>query len=220
MAAGSLWVPAALIDGVPERLIAEHVSANYFSLLGVRPALGRDFTAQDDWPGNNNVVILSDDSSRGALGAIPRRSGEDPARQSAVHNHRRDASRFPAASGKSEAQCDRGVAAGGRLGPERSVDPNSPGDCAARSRRIAGRGACGDDRDLAAVRAPVSRGCRLAGRHQPVGRGDHRRHRPTAVGGFVHRGFTARDHLRQYCESVARAVHVCAMNVRVDLGKL
>src|ERR1700733_14123109 len=72
MAAGSIWVPAAMIDGVPERLIAEHVSANYFSLLGVRPALGRDFTPQDDRPGHNDVVVLSD-------GFFARRFGRDPA---------------------------------------------------------------------------------------------------------------------------------------------
>jgi putative ABC transport system permease protein len=72
MAGGYIWVPAGLIDGVPERLIAEQVSANYFGLLGVRPALGRNFTAQDDQPGNNNVVILSD-------GFFARRFGRDPA---------------------------------------------------------------------------------------------------------------------------------------------
>jgi putative ABC transport system permease protein len=72
MAAGYIWVPAGMIDGVPERLIAEQVSANYFGLLGVRPALGRDFTAQDDQPGRNDVVILSD-------GFFARRFGRDPA---------------------------------------------------------------------------------------------------------------------------------------------
>jgi len=72
MAAGYIWVPAAMIGGVPERLIAEQVSANYFSLLGVRPALGRDFTLQEDQTGRNDVVILSD-------GFFARRFGRDPA---------------------------------------------------------------------------------------------------------------------------------------------
>jgi putative ABC transport system permease protein len=60
MAAFADWVPAALIDGEPEQLMAEHVSANFFATLGVRPAMGRDFTEQDDQLGQNNVVILSD----------------------------------------------------------------------------------------------------------------------------------------------------------------
>jgi len=60
MAAFADWVPAALIDGEPEQLMAEHVSANFFATLGVRPALGRDFTEQDDQLGRNDVVILSD----------------------------------------------------------------------------------------------------------------------------------------------------------------
>jgi putative ABC transport system permease protein len=72
MAAFADWVPAALIDGEPEQLMAEHVSANFFSTLGVRPAMGRDFTEQDDQLGRNDVVILSD-------GFWARCYGRDPA---------------------------------------------------------------------------------------------------------------------------------------------
>jgi putative ABC transport system permease protein len=60
MAAFADWVPAALIDGEPEQLMAEHVSASFFATLGVRPAIGRDFTEQEDQLGRNDVVILSD----------------------------------------------------------------------------------------------------------------------------------------------------------------
>ena len=72
MAAFADWVPAALIDGEPEQLMAEHISANFFATLGVRPAIGRDFTEQEDQLGRNNVVILSD-------GFWGRRFGRDPA---------------------------------------------------------------------------------------------------------------------------------------------
>jgi putative ABC transport system permease protein len=71
MAAFADWVPATLIDGEPEQLMAEHASASFFGTLGVRPTLGRDFTEQDDQPGRNNVVILSD-------GFWARRFGRDP----------------------------------------------------------------------------------------------------------------------------------------------
>jgi putative ABC transport system permease protein len=46
-------------QGEPQRLRAVRVTANYFSTLGVRPMLGRDFTAAEDTPGNELVVILS-----------------------------------------------------------------------------------------------------------------------------------------------------------------
>jgi putative ABC transport system permease protein len=72
MAAFADWVPAALIDGEPEQLMAEHISANFFATLGVRPAMGRDFTEQDDQLGRNDVVILSD-------GFWKRRYGRDRA---------------------------------------------------------------------------------------------------------------------------------------------
>jgi putative ABC transport system permease protein len=45
--------------GAPERVSGLRVSAGFFSVLGVRPALGRDFTSAEDTPGTNSVVILS-----------------------------------------------------------------------------------------------------------------------------------------------------------------
>jgi putative ABC transport system permease protein len=41
------------------RLAGAAVSSNFFSLLGVRFALGRNFLAEEDRPGNNRVAILS-----------------------------------------------------------------------------------------------------------------------------------------------------------------
>jgi len=46
-------------SGEPQRLSGANVSADFFSLLGVRMALGRDFLPQEDRPGNDRVVILS-----------------------------------------------------------------------------------------------------------------------------------------------------------------
>ena len=43
----------------PERFIGQRVSADFFRTLGVKPELGRDFTAADDLHQGPNVVILS-----------------------------------------------------------------------------------------------------------------------------------------------------------------
>lgn len=44
---------------LPERIDAGWCSGNFFSLLGIRPALGRTFTAADDSPGATASVVLS-----------------------------------------------------------------------------------------------------------------------------------------------------------------
>ncbi|HEY1677773.1 MAG TPA: ABC transporter permease [Candidatus Sulfotelmatobacter sp.] len=43
----------------PERIDATAVSADFFGTLGVRPMLGRIFSADEDQPGRSNVVLLS-----------------------------------------------------------------------------------------------------------------------------------------------------------------
>jgi len=56
----------------PERINTEFVSAPYFSLLGVQPAIGRTFTAdEDDVAKPTQVVVVSD-------GLWRRRFGRDP----------------------------------------------------------------------------------------------------------------------------------------------
>jgi putative ABC transport system permease protein len=43
----------------PERLRALNVTEGFFAMLGAQPQLGRDFLAEEDQVGHNNVVILS-----------------------------------------------------------------------------------------------------------------------------------------------------------------
>ena len=68
-----LWPVNANVTGgdQPERVDVMIVSANYFSLLGVAPALGRVFGPQDDVPGIAPVVVVSDGFWRRRLGADP-----------------------------------------------------------------------------------------------------------------------------------------------------
>ncbi len=55
----------------PERFAGTRVSANLTSVLGVQPILGRSFTAEEDRPGNNAVVLIGE-------GLWRRRFGGDP----------------------------------------------------------------------------------------------------------------------------------------------
>jgi predicted permease len=49
-----------LVDaGAPVRVSAARVTSNIFATLGVRPALGRGFTADEDVGGKGNVVVLA-----------------------------------------------------------------------------------------------------------------------------------------------------------------
>ena len=57
----------------PDRAPATLVSGNFFSLLGVKPALGRLISEQDDvTPGGHPVLVLSDAYWRRRFGADPR----------------------------------------------------------------------------------------------------------------------------------------------------
>ena len=46
-------------NGDPEVVPGAAITFNYFNVLGREPLHGRAFTAQEDTPGNNNVVVLS-----------------------------------------------------------------------------------------------------------------------------------------------------------------
>ena len=67
------WRNYALTDeGEPEKVEAQGVTANFFSLLGVKPLLGRSFTADEDKEGADRVALIS-------YGLWQRRFGGDPA---------------------------------------------------------------------------------------------------------------------------------------------
>ena len=65
------WLPTLVANGEAERLPAVRVSSNYFDMLGIRPALGRGFTADDDRPDHWRVLLLSDRLWRRRFGADP-----------------------------------------------------------------------------------------------------------------------------------------------------
>ena len=71
MAAYSGWFPDWTGAGEPVSLTGIQVSWSFFSVLGVKPALGRDFVPADDESGTDRVVILSDGIWRRRLGADP-----------------------------------------------------------------------------------------------------------------------------------------------------
>src|SRR5262245_4266379 len=72
-AARDAWVSNFALTGAgePERLKGVAVTANFFSVLGVAPAIGRSFAADEEWRGTDDVVVLSD-------GLWRRRFGGDP----------------------------------------------------------------------------------------------------------------------------------------------
>jgi len=58
-------------SGEPERVLGRRVSASFFSILDVKPALGRTFLAQEDQLGQTPVVVLSHALWERRFGADP-----------------------------------------------------------------------------------------------------------------------------------------------------
>ena len=59
-------------DGRPAQTVSvARVTANFFSVLGLPPARGRAFTAEEDRPGGPAVAMISDDFWRTALNSRP-----------------------------------------------------------------------------------------------------------------------------------------------------
>lgn len=65
------WQPTLTGGAEPERLEGQSVSAAYFDVLGVRPAVGAGFDPSEDRPGGAHVVVLSDALWRVRFGGDP-----------------------------------------------------------------------------------------------------------------------------------------------------
>ena len=61
----------------PDQVPGAYVSANLFRMLGVAPALGRDFTPAEDTPGTPVIVLISNTLWRQRYGADPDIVGRD-----------------------------------------------------------------------------------------------------------------------------------------------
>jgi putative ABC transport system permease protein len=68
LAVADRWQPTLVGPAQPERLIADRVTPGYFRVLGILPAAGRDFSAEDDAPGAARVAIVSDGFARRHFG--------------------------------------------------------------------------------------------------------------------------------------------------------
>src|ERR1043165_6420454 len=62
--------------GEPERLPVTYVSANFMTVLGVAPELGRAFAAEENEPGKNRIVVLSHELWQRRFGANPNLVGQ------------------------------------------------------------------------------------------------------------------------------------------------
>ena len=60
-----------VIEGEPERLPGARITAGMFEMLGARAAQGRTFLDEEDQPGHNNVVLLSDSLWKRRFGSDP-----------------------------------------------------------------------------------------------------------------------------------------------------
>src|SRR5688572_27136103 len=60
LSATDLWRPSLTGTDEPERLRGQRVTASFFQMLGVLPAVGRSFDAAEDVTGAPKVAILSD----------------------------------------------------------------------------------------------------------------------------------------------------------------
>jgi len=58
VAAAEYWTPTLSGSDIPESITALHLTSGMLPMLGVKPLLGRVFTAEEDRPGRNSVAII------------------------------------------------------------------------------------------------------------------------------------------------------------------
>jgi putative ABC transport system permease protein len=71
VAAWEGWETTLTGREAPERLTGQRVSAAFFELLGVRPAIGRSFDRDAEQPGNHRQVVIGDGLWKRKFGADP-----------------------------------------------------------------------------------------------------------------------------------------------------
>jgi len=71
VAAAMTWSANLTGSGEPERVQGARVTANFLKTIGVTVASGRDFLAEEDRPGAERVVVLTDGLWRRRYGADP-----------------------------------------------------------------------------------------------------------------------------------------------------
>jgi predicted permease len=71
MAVGRRWSFSMTGRGEAEQVSANFISSGYFSILGVRPLLGREFTQDEDQPGRPPVAMISEGLWRRKFNAAP-----------------------------------------------------------------------------------------------------------------------------------------------------
>jgi putative ABC transport system permease protein len=69
IAAAAPWQPTMLGNSEPERLDGQRVTADFFRVLGMAPAIGRGFDPLDDRSGGAATVVISDGLWRRRFGA-------------------------------------------------------------------------------------------------------------------------------------------------------
>src|SRR5260370_14509390 len=47
-------------DGAPEDVPGNYITREFFPILGIQPALGRNFLSEEDLPNGENVALISD----------------------------------------------------------------------------------------------------------------------------------------------------------------
>jgi predicted permease len=78
LSAGDMEIPFTLAGSEEARLlIGDHVTTNYFHVLGIQPAAGRTFSPDEGQPGHDHVVILSNRLWREQYGGDPHLIGKD-----------------------------------------------------------------------------------------------------------------------------------------------
>jgi hypothetical protein len=69
LSAAMPWTPNLTGRGEPERVVGLLVSAAFFETLGISAARGRTFTPDEEQPGREHVVVVSDGFRRRRFGA-------------------------------------------------------------------------------------------------------------------------------------------------------